>query len=255
MGAHLKLSWKTTTYGRIGTLEETLYSFLNQDDLKDTEMIIVNDYPRQTLIFNHPNVKIFNIKDTFKTIGEKDNFAVDQSNGDLIVTADDDDIYMPNHNSNIRKYWKQDTNIIHWKGVFYNKPAITAITGIGNSGMVYSRKAWENVGKHPIMNAGGDSVFSQKIDVLGNVLEVSPPDEEVSAWYMWGGRSYHQSGQGTDTPDKPNIIERHSAHIEELRQKGQILTGEITLRPKWHQNYPQMLKDFIIKQKEDASRN
>jgi hypothetical protein len=30
---------------------------------------------------------------------------------------------------------------------------------------------------------------------------------------------YHQSGMGTDVPGRPNILERHSQHIEILRLK------------------------------------
>ena len=246
-----KISAKTTTYARTEYLEEAIYSFINQKELGEDEMIIVNDYPLQKLIFDHPNVKIFNLEDTFKTIGEKDNFAVQQASGEIIATWDDDDVYMPNHLQNIRSYFTEDANMLHWKGVYYNEPDELAITGIGNSGMVYSKKAWENVHFHPIMNAGGDSVFSQKVHVLGNIVQAHPPDEEVSAWYRWRGASgngiYHQSGQGFDDGTKPNIIERHSAHIEYLRQKGKIPTGEIHLNPHWRKPYDEMLKNHIKK--------
>ena len=51
---------------------------------------------------------------------------------------------MSNRLQNIAKHWQPDTNIIHWEtGVFYNEPSITAITGVGNSGIVYSKDAWE----------------------------------------------------------------------------------------------------------------
>src|SRR5690606_38280483 len=152
------ISWKVTTYGRVSTLEETLFSFLNQDDLTDCEMVIVNDYSLQELVFDNPQVRIFNFKETFKTIGDKENFVVEQCRGDIIAVTDDDDVYMSNHNTNIKKYFTNGTNILHWKkGVLYNKPNITNIVSIGNSGMVYSKEAWLKVGKHPIMNAGRDS--------------------------------------------------------------------------------------------------
>ena len=246
-----KILWKTTTYGRVSTLEETLFSFINQDNLENCEMVIVNDYPLQTLHFDHPNVKIFNIKETFKTIGEKDNFCIEQSDAEIIATADDDDIYLPNHNDNIRKYFTEGTTIGHWKGVYYNEPNISGIVGIGNSGMVYSREAWLKVGKHPIMNAGGDSVFSGKVHQLGNWIEMVPPDNEVSAFYCWArsGKDnvgiYHQSGAGFDNETMPNVIERHSGYIEEQRRKGKIPTGDIELKPHWKYDYSKLLKDYI----------
>lgn len=242
------ISWKTTTYGRIDTLQETLFSFLNQGDLSDCEMVIVNDYPLQELVFDHPLVRIINSKVPFKTIGEKENFAVEQCKGDIIAVTDDDDVYMSNHNENILKYFKDDTNILHWKrGVFYNKPDITSIMSIGNSGMVYSKQAWEKAGKHPIMNAGGDSVFSARVHKLGNIVFADP--KEPSAWYMWGGRGYHQSGQGTDDEIKPNIIKRHTQYIESRRRMGKIPVGVIQLHPKWEYPYDKMLKEFINKKK------
>jgi len=253
------ISWKTTTMARVSTLEETLFSFLNQNDLSDTEMVIVNDYPHQTLIFKHPQVRIFNIKEPFKTIGEKENFAVEQCKGEIIAVTDDDDTYLSNHNSNIRKYFKEDTNILHWKGCFYNEPNITSIEFIGNSGMVYSRKAWEKVGKHPVWNAGGDTMFSNKVHKLGGMVIAEPPNSEVSAFYRWklsyeglNGEDvgiFHQSGEGTDTLDKPSIIQRHSLHIESLRLKGIIPTGEIKLKPRWVRPYDKMLQDFNNKEK------
>jgi hypothetical protein len=213
-------------------------------------MVIVNDYPLQELVFEHPLVKVINLKETFKTIGEKENFTVEQCKGDIIAVTDDDDVYMSNHNTNIKKYFKEGTNMLHWKkGVFYNEPEITSLVSIGNSGMVYSKKAWLDVGKHPIMNAGGDSVFSARVHKLGNVVHASPPNNEVSAWYMWGGRGFHQSGNGFDKDGYPNIIERHSKHIEGLRKAGKIPTGRVELIPMWKKDYQKMLNKYV------ASRN
>jgi len=243
------ISCKTITYGRVDMLEEAIESFLKQDYPKDRcELIIVNDYPLQTLIYDHPNIKIYNLKETFKTIGEKENYAIERCSGELIAVWDDDDVAMPNHLKNINKQWKENTNIIHWAtGVFYNEPKITSIQGIGNSGIVYSKKVWEKIGKSPIENAGGDMTLVNKIHSLGKqyVVDAVLPKEEASWFYMWGGRGYHQSGQGTDTPDRPNIIQRHSDYIESLRLKKLIPTGDINLNPHWNKDYKQMLQTYV----------
>jgi hypothetical protein len=62
---------------------------------------------------------------------------------------------------------------------------------------------------------------------------------------MWGGRGYHMSGQGHDVKGKPNVIQRHSLHIENLRKQGKIPTGDIQLSPNWKHDYSQMLKDYL----------
>ena len=85
------ISCKMITYGRVEFLEESLQSFLNQDYDGEKELVIVNDYPQQKLIFDHPEVRIFNLDYTFETIGQKENFAVEQCKGDIIAVWDDDD--------------------------------------------------------------------------------------------------------------------------------------------------------------------
>lgn len=247
---HPFISCKCITYGRVDTLEEAIQSFLLQEYPGKKELIIVNDYPLQKLVYNHPEIKIYNLDETFLTIGEKENYAIERCSGELIAVWDDDDVALSNHLSNIAKFWKPNTNLLHWEtGVYYNEPSITAIKGIGNSGIVYSKKAWEEIGRSPIENAGGDMTLVVALHNLGRdgVVLANPPKDEASWFYMWGGRGYHQSGQGTDTADRPNIIQRHSAHIESLRKKGEIPTGDIHLNPHWNKDYAQMLKDFVKK--------
>jgi hypothetical protein len=201
-------------------------------------------------VFEHPEIRIFNMDKTFNTIGDKENFAVGECKADIIAVWDDDDIAMPNHLTNIAKYWKPDTDMLHWgKGVYYNEPNITSIEWIGNSGVVYSKQAWERVGKHPIENAGYDTTFSQAVHRLpsAKIVIAKPPETEVSWWYMWGGRGYHMSGAGHDKPGKLNVIQRHSMHIEQQRIKGNIPTGDVHLQPNWKKDYIQMLKDFNTK--------
>lgn len=241
------ISCKCITYGRVDTLVEALHSFLIQEYPADRcELIIVNDYPEQKLIFDHPQVTIYNLDETFLLIGEKENYAIERCKGELIAVWDDDDVAMSNHLQNIAKHWQPDTNIIHWEtGVFYNEPSITAITGVGNSGIVYSKDAWKRIGKSPLENAGGDTTLTNRIHALGGKVDVKMPDHEASWFYMWGGRGYHQSGQGTDDEIKPNIIQRHSAWIESLRAKGEIPTGDIHLVPAWQKPYDKMLEDYV----------
>jgi len=235
------------TYGRVEFLEESLNSFLLQDYPADKcELVIVNDYPMQKLIFDHPQVRIFNLDETFPTIGDKENFATVQCKGEIICQWDDDDVAMPWHLKNVAKYFTDDVNILHWNpGVFYNHPNITGITWIGNSGIVFRKSAWEAIGGHPIENAGYDMTFVERMYNNGGRLFASPPNDEASWFYMWGGRGYHMSGMGTDNETRPNVIQRHSAHVELLRSKGKIPTGEVQLKPRWQQDYVKLFKEYV----------
>ena len=244
------ISAKCITYGRVEMLEESLHSFLQQD-YPNKEMIIVNDYPLQKLMFDHPQVKIINLDYTFSNIGLKENFATELCKGEIVCQWDDDDVALPNHLNNVAKFIG-DNNIIHWKtGVLYNEPDITDVTWIGNSGIAFTKKAWEAAGKHPLENAGYDMTFVEKIHNLNHSKKVfaEMPKEEASWFYMWGGRGYHMSGQGTDKPGQVNVIQRHSLHIANLKQQGKIPTGNVVLNPHWNHDYSKMLVDFLARQK------
>lgn len=244
------ISCKMITYGRVDMLEESLYSFLQQDYSSPKELIIVNDYPLQTLVFDHPEVKIVNLDKTFNTIGEKENFATELCNGDVICQWDDDDVALPNHLSNVAEQFTDDVNILHWKtGVYYNEPNITEVGWIGNSGIVFRKSAWKAVGGHPVENAGYDMTFVQTLHKHGGMKIAEMPEEKASWFYMWAGRGYHMSGQGHDVPGKANVIQRHSLHIENLRSVGKIPTGDVVLKPHWNKDYTQLLKDFLARPK------
>lgn len=244
------ISAKCITYGRVETLEESLYSFLQQDYPGKKEMIIVNDYPLQELVFDHPEVKIYNLKDTFNIIGEKENYAASLCNGELIAQWDDDDVALPNHMNNIARLFQPNTKLLHWEtGIYYNEPNIEKITWIGNSGIVYRKSVLEEIGGYPLENAGYDMTFIETIHkkYRKDVIIAKMEDKDASWFYMWGGRGYHMSGQGTDKPGRPNAIQRHSAHIENLRFQGKIPTGRIELKPNWKKDYKKLLEDYIIK--------
>lgn len=236
------ISCKCTTYGRVNFLEEALESFLKQDYKGRKELVIINDYPLQILQFEHPEVRIINTN-SFRSISEKENFAVQQCNGDLIAVFDDDDIAMPWHLTEIAEKM-EDNDLIRWEnGVYYNEPDITSITYIGNSGMVYTKEAWERIGKFPLENAGYDSTFTQRMEREGKVKKVKL--NKPSWFYCWGGRGYHQSGKGYDKPGQPNIIERHSMYIEQQRASGKIPTGIIKLYPHWNKDYIKLLEEHV----------
>ena len=249
------ISCKCITYGRVSTLEESIESFLKQDYPADKcELIIVNDYPLQTLIFDHPQVKIVNLDKTFETIGEKENYATELCQGDIICQWDDDDVALPHHLQNVAKYMTDDVNIIHWEvGVLCHITGIEQVGWIGNSGIVFRKSAWKAIGGHPLENAGYDMTFIERLHKHGGRLFAKPPKEEASWFYMWGGRGYHMSGEGTDRPGKLNAIQRHSNHIESERRNGRIPIGEVKLNPNWKFDYKQILEDYVKKNKSSNS--
>jgi len=63
-----KISCLCPTYGRPQCLEEAIFSFLTQDYQGEKELVILNDLADQTLIFDHPDVKIINVKNIARNI-------------------------------------------------------------------------------------------------------------------------------------------------------------------------------------------
>lgn len=240
----LPISAKCITYGRVEFLEESLESFLRQEYPGEYELVIVNDYPLQKLHFDHPRVRIYNMDFTFNTIGEKENFAVSACKYDTIAVWDDDDFAMPNHMQNINKFFPFH-DLMHWHGVAFVSGKIASIHTLGNSGIIYNKDIWRRVHGHAFENAGYDMTFVNNVKKIGGRIGVGVmPDNEVSWFYTWGGGSYHMSGLGGEDGIRPNVIIRHSEHIENLRKKGKIPTGDIELKPRFKQNYTQMLKEY-----------
>lgn len=241
----LPISCKCTTYGRVEFLEEMLYSYLQQEYEGDSEFLIVNDYPLQELVFDHPKVRIINLDKTFEHIGEKENFAVQQCRYNTIAVTDDDDVMLKNHLENINQFFPGN-QLLHWRrGVFMMKDKVKQVKGIGNAGIVFDRSYLNSIlGGYPI----GDEGVDMKL-VLGlkrNKAKVAKAAPNLpSFFYRWGNGSYHLSGQGAAKEGRDNIIVRHSRHIENLRKQGKIPEGIIHLNPNWKHDYEQMLKNFI----------
>ena len=92
------VSWLFLTYRRPQRdqhlLEEAIEAFLRQS-YPNKELIVLNDYDQQTLVFDHPEVTEGNLSRRFRTVGEKMNAATALCAYDLLFVGDDDDVYLP----------------------------------------------------------------------------------------------------------------------------------------------------------------
>ncbi len=86
------ISVLTLTYKRHHILEEAIESFLRQDINYPKEMVIINDNKDAEYIFDHPDVRIINLKDRFTSISEKLKWGFNQCKYDYIYRLDDDDL-------------------------------------------------------------------------------------------------------------------------------------------------------------------
>ncbi len=98
-GPDALISCLCPTFGRGGTpavylLEEAVHSFAVQTD-QNSELLVLNDDPTQTLVIESPRVVVFNMPRRFPTFGEKLNFLAAMAGGPLLCEWDDDDISLP----------------------------------------------------------------------------------------------------------------------------------------------------------------
>lgn len=232
------------TYNRMGTpaeyvVHEALECFMRQDHL-DSELIICNDTPGQTLVFDHPRVRIFNTP-RFANLSAKIQFMIDQAKGDLLCRWDDDDIHLPHRLSYSltklaeNKEWRPSN-------YFFDCGHLKEVNGAGNSHVmslwrrsVLADFIGENQGVYPQGFSGmEDQAFNRELRNAGISQEGERiPAQEIYYLYRWATGGYHLSGKGDSNKQNP-----HQSHWNEMGQH-RVAAGTYQLRPHWRSNYPQ----------------
>ena len=147
-----KVSCIMPTFGRPELVSEAVWCFHSQD-YQNKELVLVNDCAGQTFIGNWPNVRIINLQSKFATLGEKRNYAIDQSSGDVLFVWDDDDISLP---------WRLSftiTEMLRLSTAFYRPAEFLAYWGestlhnnqsipgwVSHGGVAFTRELWNRVG-------------------------------------------------------------------------------------------------------------
>lgn len=98
-----KVSFITGVKNRSLELKETIQSFIGQD-MSDWEAIIVDDHSEEPIKevvegFKDDRLHYFKLPEGLTGISNARNFAVDYANSDILLTADGDDINMPDRAS------------------------------------------------------------------------------------------------------------------------------------------------------------
>ena len=111
----MKVSVITPTYNRQEFLKQAIDSFLAQD-YKDKEMIVVNDGGSVPTVPD--GIKLFNLEHGNQSIAQ--NYGIKKSQGELICTLDDDDLFYDSTSLSQRAdYLKrnQDVEVIWTNGI------------------------------------------------------------------------------------------------------------------------------------------
>jgi len=218
------ISVLTLTYQRHHILEEAIHSFLLQFK-EDSEMVIINDSPNSHYTFDHPQVRIFNIKERFPNISKKLEFGFQQCKYDFIYRLDDDDLLAPDALKMSEQFILENPGYEIYrpkKHYFFLHNKFEKIDGNVNNGNVYT-KQYVNRISFP------DSSFGEDFDITYKTnARIYESDGKPTMIYRWGMSTYHVSGMGNiDTQlmyEKVDSMTRHSI-------------GNVVLQPNFQTNY------------------
>lgn len=242
-------------YGGVTWLENALDCFLKQDYDGPKELLVVNSFPGQTLRGEFPNVRIVNLSARPENLGALRNLCVQGAKGDIIVTWDSDDIFLPNHLSTIAAHFK-DNDWIWLKSQFWIMgDQIESIVKGACPLFSFRKTAWDAVGGYPMLTVGEDMGIIGKITERFNGTKVELQPEEITFGYRWGQGSHHVSGEGADMPGKTTAHDRAYFALQERIRKGQEKFGEIVLSPNNPIDWPAKAKAFLVAQKKTLSVN
>ncbi len=241
------ISVVTPTFGRHPShLEEAIQSFLLQD-YPNKQMVVFNDYSQQTLVFEHPQVKIINRHDRAPNLGEARNRCNAAADGEILMLWDDDDIWLPGFLTQLARRM-EGLDYVRFSNVFHAQNfEIKNITAGAGHWIGYRKSAWLQVGGYPQMNAGEDREFIRRLEaggLKGQVFENVPT--EINFIYNWANGVYHASGAGDDKPGHKTLYQRTQEHVTQQVIAGKLPLGRIELNPHWRKDWVAHAREFLV---------
>lgn len=238
------------TYGRPELLEEAIYSFLQQDYAGTKELLVLNDYAEQTLVFDHPEVHVINLPQRFRTVGEKRNAAVALASHDLLFVWDDDDIYLPHRLSFSVAHFDPKHGFFKpnhgwgWESGQLHGPEKQLFHSSG----CWSRERFDAVRGYDAEGSGHDVLFEGRLarcfPSAVTTTAIQPAD--IFYIYRWYGTgSYHLSGFGGLKPGENSGDAEVGAYIHKRASRDEIRQGHIPLQPHWNTDYRQLVSSYI----------
>lgn len=224
------------TYGRAHCLEEAIECFLKQDYKGPKELVILNDYDQQTLVFDHPEVRIINLASRITPLGAKFNATVKNCRGNILMCWEDDDIYLPNRISYTLEHMKD--GVFHTHDGFYEADPknLIATRNVFHATHAFTRDIFEAIGGYTEKDQCSiDIELMEKIKKHINYNYTQDVNKDnIFYIYRWGSvRSYHGSGWGAI----PNLSEEVKKVVENQAKVGIIPKGLVNLQPKWSYDY------------------
>ena len=202
-----------------------------RQDHADKELLILNDTPGQRLVFDHPQVRVFNASRRLPDLSAKIQYLVDRAAGDVFCRWDDDDLCLP---------WRLSYSLarlgdrIEWRPENFwfanNSQPWKEDHHPGNSHImaIWRRQSLAAIGgRYPAGFSGGeDLTFNRLLAEAGHPRRGDLiPTAEMFYVYRWGTGSRHLSGTSDGGP-RP-----HQAHWDALGRRP-IEPGTFRIEPR-----------------------
>jgi GT2 family glycosyltransferase len=212
--------------GSLDWLEEAMYAFLRQDYPGEKELIVLNDCNRQTLAFEHPEVRVLNVPRRFHSTGEKLNALAALASHDLVFVWPDDAISLPHRLSLTVSQLQPAHGFFNAKTTWIWKEG--QLHGVDHKALhgasCWKRDLFVKVRGYPHVDDGHATSFEQLCqDHAPESVFVRPTTPE-NAYYI------HREAKGGS-----NGLDRQ---------------GQIQLKPHWKADYVALVREYLDKRPE-----
>lgn len=217
------ISVLTITYKRHHLLEEAIQSFLLQD-VKDCEMVVINDNPDVDYIYNHERVRIINHKERFPSIAAKLEWGFQQCKYNHMYRLDDDDLLAPNALSNAMLTIQAHPDNEIYRSMhmyFFVNNKLESIGSNINNGNIYTKAYLDRI-EFPDRSGDEDTYITYNHNA--KICEQVP----TSMCYRWGMGTFHISGMG---------IQSNQVILDQADKVLDNTKGEIILNPHFNEDY------------------
>jgi len=244
-----RISCWCSTFAREELLEEALNSFLMQDYPGDKELVILNDYEEQELVFDHPEVRIFNIKDRHTTLPSKSMDTIERCVYEYLAPWPPDDISLPSrlsrsvermnkggpmfhikdHYQNFQYYAPGGWTILWYLVDGYRKEYVKSYD---HGATLYSREAYEK-GKHYDLDTR--MCIGAQMEIKFKLLGFWSFDrdlEERDSFYIYRRFPGIPKWYNLCMISENETLQEAQKHYEKYAAK-----GKIKLEPKWNMDY------------------
>jgi hypothetical protein len=232
------ISCYCATYGRSkAIIENNIKCFLDQEWPGKKELVILNDCKYQKFIFDHPEVKIYNIDEKIPILGKKFNETVKLCSYEYIATWEDDDSFLKH-----RLFYSfnnlMNNQVYHTYDGFIekNNKNITRTTGYFHSTHLLCRNIFDQINGYPETDLSTlDTVFMSNIaKIIPNYTQTIVNNSDIFYVYNWTFNSYHASSSYLP---KDNLSITIEDQTKKLIDSNKIESGAIYLEPKLRYNY------------------